>query len=368
MNPEISKILLRLIQRLSDNIPTSDSQRFENHILIMEATMESMRILASQNATSKPTPGVLFPSMNSTRSNEPVNLDRIFAGLLRMAPSNTAASALSVAANLANAQQQCFRITSEQSKEQKSAETNRMIGDNNQELEDLMQFIIQNADAIAESRPPQIFPRINDNNRVGVISLEMVDERQDSVGNPQAFLQKTSQPTMPWICAKCGTFLTPSWHLYKGSVYCFSCADSVAFSEWEPAIRELFEKFLASEWIPPVLDPDHSTNIHQRTQISTPRRSAKSQGELEIEGTTKISEPTRENIPSVHNSPVEKSSEVFIHQTDHQTENNLFQANEGATNSLPPIEIDSSTNRTKDKEGESQCRDSSSESNFVRRE
>ncbi|KAL7667486.1 hypothetical protein ACOME3_010702 [Neoechinorhynchus agilis] len=318
----------------------------------MEATMESMRILASQNATSKPTPGVLFPSMNSTRSNEPVNLDRIFAGLLRMAPSNTAASALSVAANLANAQQQCFRITSEQSKEQKSAETNRMIGDNNQELEDLMQFIIQNADAIAESRPPQIFPRINDNNRVGVISLEMVDERQDSVGNPQAFLQKTSQPTMPWICAKCGTFLTPSWHLYKGSVYCFSCADSVAFSEWEPAIRELFEKFLASEWIPPVLDPDHSTNIHQRTQISTPRRSAKSQGELEIEGTTKISEPTRENIPSVHNSPVEKSSE----------------ANEGATNSLPPIEIDSSTNRTKDKEGESQCRDSSSESNFVRRE
>ncbi|KAL7667668.1 hypothetical protein ACOME3_010527 [Neoechinorhynchus agilis] len=158
-----------------------------------------------------------------------------------------------------------------------------MIGDNNQELEYLMQFIIQNADAIAESRPPQIFPRINDNNRVGVISLEMVNERQDSVANPQAFLPRTSQPTMPWICAKCGTFLTPSWHQYEGSVYCFSCADSVAFSEWEPVIRELFEKFLASEWIPPVFDPDHSTNIDQRPQISTPRRSARSQEELGIE-------------------------------------------------------------------------------------
>ncbi|KAL7676771.1 hypothetical protein ACOME3_003020 [Neoechinorhynchus agilis] len=86
-----------------------------------------------------------------------------------------------------------YRHSSEQSKEQKPVKPTRMVSDSNQAHEGLAQYIILNADATAENRTVQIYPRTtNHENHEGVISLEMVNERLDAIDDPQPKAHKTS--------------------------------------------------------------------------------------------------------------------------------------------------------------------------------
>ncbi|KAL7669260.1 hypothetical protein ACOME3_009924 [Neoechinorhynchus agilis] len=113
-------------------------------------------------------------------------------------------------------------------------------------LEDIMQVLLQNADAMSTIGPQlgMVTPNVVNNDHAAVIGLEIVNEFLAAQDQPHTYRPRQHSTRVPLQCPQCQTFITPMWFPFNGSYLCTSCAHSVLWSVVEPTLNALTQRFM----------------------------------------------------------------------------------------------------------------------------
>ncbi|KAL7669133.1 hypothetical protein ACOME3_009801 [Neoechinorhynchus agilis] len=144
-------------------------------------------------------------------------------------------------------------------------------------LRDIMQFILQNADAVSTIGPQlgMVAPNVVNNNHAAVIGLEIVNEFLAAQDQPPHIYRPRQHSTrVPLQCPQCQTFITPMWFPFNGSYLCTSCAHSVLWSVVEPTLNILTQRFMDTNDddgnSQPRTPPSQESHINQSVNYTAP--------------------------------------------------------------------------------------------------